>query len=166
MTSMNYTEDDDPNNKFAWFQFYDQRDFAWPKHIAIRGGNCPPQLEFSKQDGYNYLLQQNGENTKHPLVVAKRFTSGTVSKSFMTSFGGSKLTPESESVVHQINYSNKVHAIAWVTIALAIFGISLSAIGLALGNKSLGIMSAFSIAICGISLVIWIESARRKRNIH
>jgi hypothetical protein len=60
-------------------------------------------------------------------------------------------------------YSTKVHAFAWATIVSAILGLSLSVLGIAIHNKSIGVLSLLSIAICGITLVIWIESARRER---
>jgi len=166
---MNTYEDDDQIAGKAGrnqFQFYNQSDIAWPRsHTAIRGGsNYPAQLEFSKQERYNYL-QQYGINTKYPLFITKYLTSGIVSKPFVI-FDDSKLSYDQESECHIMRYSNKVHTIAWTTIASATIGLSLSAIGLILENKFIGIISAFSIAICGITLIMWIESAIRERNIH
>jgi hypothetical protein len=54
-------------------------------------------------------------------------------------------------------YSAKVHTFAWVTIASAILGLSLSALGIAIHNRSIGLLSLLSISICGIALLIWIE---------
>lgn len=72
--------------------------------------------------------------------------------------------PDMRSCADKTKYSTNVHVFAWITIASAILGLSLSVLGMAIHDKAIGLLSLLSVSICGIALLIWIESARRERN--
>jgi hypothetical protein len=107
----------------------------------------------------NYYREPHyGIGTNHPISVLNCNTSAIPPVD-------NPVPNKNKDVVGMI-YSTKVHVAAWATMSFGIVAICLSLIGAVVNNKSIGIISAFSMAICGIALIIWIESARRERNPH
>jgi hypothetical protein len=100
-------------------------------------GIIPVQIGFSNNENYVYG-KQNSVGTKPNVRLHANVT----------------------------KYSTKVRAFSWATIVSAILGLLLSALGIALNDKSIGFLSLVSISICGISLMIWVESARRERDFY
>lgn len=121
----------------------------------------PAQVNFPTWEGRIYPPQE-GVGTK---PVAKAGASG-ISCDPTLSFAADPSLAKSNKADHRMKYSNKVHAAAWQTIASAIIGLSLSGIGAALHSEQVGLLSVLSIAICGIALMRWIESARCERQSH
>lgn len=97
----------------------------------------PVEIGFSDNSKYNYC-PSNSVGTKQNILLSTDNT----------------------------KYSKKVHVFAWITIVSAILGLFLSALGMAIHDKSVGFLSVLSFFVCGIALVIWIESARRERNFY